>query len=53
MSISFACLKITGINSQIEDSDYQPVVMVHTYNSSTGKAEAGRFLPLLPAWSTD
>jgi hypothetical protein len=30
-----------------------PDVVAHTFNPSTWEAEAGRFLSLRPAWSTD
>jgi major histocompatibility complex class I len=29
------------------------VVVVHAFNPSTWEAEAGRFLSLRPAWSTE
>jgi hypothetical protein len=29
------------------------VVMAHTFNPNTWEAEAGRFLSLRPAWSTE
>jgi hypothetical protein len=29
------------------------VVVAHAFNPSTGEAEAGRFLSLRPAWSTE
>jgi hypothetical protein len=29
-----------------------PGVVAHTFNPSTGEAEAGRFLSSRPAWST-
>jgi hypothetical protein len=30
----------------------KPDVVVHSFNPSTGEAEAGRFLSSRPAWST-
>jgi hypothetical protein len=31
----------------------QPPVVAHAFNPSTWEAEAGRFLSLKPAWSTE
>jgi hypothetical protein len=32
---------------------YQPGVVAHAFNPSTGEAEAGGFLSSRPAWSTE
>jgi hypothetical protein len=34
-------------------SSQKEVVVVHAFNPSTWEAEAGRFLSLRPAWSTE
>jgi hypothetical protein len=36
----------------ISDNVWNWVMIVHTLNPSTWKAEAGRFLSLRPAWTT-
>jgi hypothetical protein len=44
--------KITNPTKQ-QKTDYVPGMMAHTFNPSTWEAEAGRFLSLRPAWSTE
>jgi hypothetical protein len=36
-----------------EKGQGKPSVVVHTFNPSTREAEAGGFLSLRPAWSTE
>jgi hypothetical protein len=36
-----------------KNSGLEPGVVAHTFNPSSREAEAGRFLSLRPAWSTE
>jgi hypothetical protein len=42
----------TGPKEMAQKLGMQPGVVVHSFNPSTQKAEAGRFLSSRPAWST-
>ena len=40
-------------NKKEKEMDSQPGVVAHTFNPSTGEAEAGGSLSSRPAWSTE
>jgi hypothetical protein len=52
--IFFLFISILQIQKQKENkTNNKPGMVVHAFNPSTWEAEAGRFLSLRPAWSTE
>jgi hypothetical protein len=52
LKINLAVSQKTG-NSSTSRLSYSRAMVAHTFNPSTWEAEAGGFLSLRPAWSTE
>jgi hypothetical protein len=50
---SVCCSEKGKFRTSDEKNMREPGVVVHTFNPSTQEAEAGGFLSLRPAWSTE